>query len=143
MYNKFLIPVDGSERSQKAVEEGIKMASKVGGRVTIYHVVPDYNVFVNYDHTGIAYKSFINELERQGREILEDTQKKYSEYGVITETKLARGNPVQEICNEAKEGCYDIIVMGSRGLGDVFGFFLGSVSSKVVRHADCSVLIIK
>lgn len=54
-----------------------------------------------------------------------------------------QGNAAYEICNEAKNGRYDLIIMANRGPGEIKGYLLGSVSTRVVRHAGCSVLIIK
>ncbi|MCL5935154.1 MAG: universal stress protein, partial [Firmicutes bacterium] len=67
----------------------------------------------------------------------------YSGMGVNIDTKITKGNAAYEICNEAKNGRYDLIIMANRGLGEIKGYLLGSVSNRVVRHAGCSVLIIK
>jgi len=48
-----------------------------------------------------------------------------------------------EICREAKEGRFDLVIMGSRGLGEIKGYLMGSVSNRVVRHASCPVLIVR
>lgn len=58
-------------------------------------------------------------------------------------TKLARGNPAYEICSEAREGRHDLVVMANRGLGEIKGYLMGSVSNRVVRHAGSCVLIVK
>lgn len=53
------------------------------------------------------------------------------------------GRPSERIVEVAKEGKFDVIVMGSRGLGGIKGFFLGSVSDRVADEAACPVLIVK
>jgi len=58
-------------------------------------------------------------------------------------TKLVEGRPSNKIVETAKEGNCDIIVMGSRGLGTIKEFFLGSVSDRVADEATCPVLIVK
>ncbi|MFQ6064459.1 MAG: universal stress protein [Candidatus Bathyarchaeia archaeon] len=58
-------------------------------------------------------------------------------------TKLVEGRPSERIVEVAKEGKFDVIVMGSRGLGGIKGFFLGSVSDRVADEAACPVLIVK
>jgi len=58
-------------------------------------------------------------------------------------TKLVEGRPSNKIVETAKEGNFDIIVMGSRGLGAIKEFFLGSVSDRVADEATCPVLIVK
>jgi nucleotide-binding universal stress UspA family protein len=57
--------------------------------------------------------------------------------------KLVEGRPADEIVETAKEGNFDLIVMGSRGLGGIKEFFLGSVSDRVADEAECPVLIVK
>ena len=58
-------------------------------------------------------------------------------------TKLLEGRPADKIVEAAKEGEFDIIIMGNRGLGGVKEFFLGSVSDRVADEASCPVLIVK
>ena len=58
-------------------------------------------------------------------------------------TKIAEGRPAERIVEAAKEGKFDIIIMGSRGMGGAREFFLGSVSHRVAIEAPCPVLIVK
>lgn len=58
-------------------------------------------------------------------------------------SKLLEGRPSDRIIEAAKEGNFDLIVMGSRGLGGIKRFFLGSVSDRVADEAECPVLIVK
>ena len=58
-------------------------------------------------------------------------------------TVLEEGRPSDKIVETAKEGNFDLIVMGHRGLGRVKEFFLGSVSDRVADEAHCPVLIVK
>jgi nucleotide-binding universal stress UspA family protein len=55
--------------------------------------------------------------------------------------KMAYGEPADKIVAEAKEGAYDLIVVGSRGLGPLGQLLFGSVSARVVKTAPCSVLV--
>ncbi len=143
MYKRILIPTDGSHRSEEAIEKGILLAKTVGAKVTVLHVVPKTPIYAEYDYTGATYKNFLNELEKFGMVMLMMVDEKYDDSGVEVETKLRKGNPSHEICKEAKEGVYDLIVMANRGLGEIKGYLMGSVSSKVVKYSDCSVLIVK
>jgi len=58
-------------------------------------------------------------------------------------TKLVEGRPSDKIIETAEKGNFDIIIMGSRGLGGIKEFFLGSVSDRVADEAACPVLIVK
>lgn len=63
--------------------------------------------------------------------------------GINLNTKILWGNPAQQICVESKEGQYDLIVMGRRGLDENTDYIMGSISNRVVRHASCPVLIVR
>lgn len=64
-------------------------------------------------------------------------------FGSKTTTKLLIGDPADMILRESVEGSFDLIVIGSRGLGSVKEFILGSVSYKVVSHSKIPVLVVK
>ena len=70
----------------------------------------------------------------------EEKAKKLTSLNVFT--RLERGNPDEVIIETAKDGNFDMIVVGSRGLGRR-DFALGSVSSRVAENAPCPVLIVK
>jgi nucleotide-binding universal stress UspA family protein len=63
--------------------------------------------------------------------------------GATVEAVAMEGDPASKIVGYADKGGFDMIVMGSRGLGRFKEMMLGSVSSKVLHHAKCSVLIVK
>ncbi len=143
IYNRILIPTDGSHRSDEAIEKGIALAKSIGARVTILYVIPKTPIYAQYDYSGPSYNAFLLEIEKFGIMMLDLLDEKYADSGMEIETKVRKGHPSHEICTEAKEGIYDLIVMASRGLGEIQGYLLGSISSKVVKYSDCSVLIIK
>jgi nucleotide-binding universal stress UspA family protein len=60
---------------------------------------------------------------------------------VQAETKVANGDPADEIVQEARAGDYDAIIVGTRELGPIVGRLLGSVSRKVVHDAPCAVIV--
>jgi nucleotide-binding universal stress UspA family protein len=59
------------------------------------------------------------------------------------ETELVEGNTVEEIVKKSKEGQFDLIVMGARGLTTIKKLFIGSISEGVIKNASCPVLIVK
>ena len=145
MYKKILVPLDGSARANVAAEHAIDMARTMKAEVMFMHVIPALPPYVNAysDKLGGAYQQIHDELEATGKEIMENAKRDYEGSGVSTEIRVIWGNPAMEICREAKEGRFDLIVMGSRGLGEIKGYLMGSVSNRVVRHASCPVLIVR
>lgn len=145
MYKKILAPTDGSAKSDLAVQEGVRLAKVLDSEIVVFHVVPEIPAILTpyAGRMGESVRGLVEEMESSGAEILKNAEAKYSKEGLQLKTKISRGDAATGICNEAKDGRYDLIVMGSRGLGEIKGFLLGSVSGRVVRHAGCSVLIIR
>lgn len=135
IYKKILIPVDGSDKSILAARHGADLASRVGAKVTLVHVIPTLPVDVR--------SLVLDKISAQGEEILKISAQEISEFNVGTGTEIIIGHPADAICRKARSGKYSIIVMGSRGLSGVKGYLLGSVSSAVVSHAQCPVLIVR
>jgi nucleotide-binding universal stress UspA family protein len=146
MYKKILVPTDGSVMSDLAVEEALKMAKHLGAEVTVLNVTADISPFLVGPYSGLPSKSLdnvVSEMTRNSEEIIEKVEKNYKDRYSNFNTKILTGEPAFAICNEAKEGSYDLIIMANRGLGEIKQFLMGSVSSRVVKHADCSVLIFR
>lgn len=145
MYEKMLVPLDGSPKSVESAQHALKLASDLNGTVTLLYVVnaihPNLNTYG--DRLGGQEQIIRNHLQELGEEILNDVYERLKDMGVPLDTKLVWGNPADIICEEAKEAKYDLIVMGSRGLSQIKSYLLGSVSSRVTRHAPCPVLIVR
>ncbi len=142
MYNKILVPVDGSKSSQKTIAHAAEIASKLGAEVTLLHVIPPLPSAIQ----GRGYaSSIVEEIQKHGSELLEQTKQEFMEFnsGVAVNTEMVYGDPAAEILQKAKNGGYDIIIIGSRGLNELAGFIMGSVSKRVVRHAPCPVLVVR
>lgn len=93
--------------------------------------------------TSTEVSKAVEAAQKVGSSILADGEQKAKSNGVPVETILKEGNTVQEIVKKAREGNYDLIVMGARGLSKIKELLLGSVSDGVIRNAACPVLIVK
>jgi len=155
LFGKILVALDGSEHSLRALTVAIEVAKKFSGKITLIHV---YSVAVRpiimpeatpLTPLGIPVMtseevSRVAEAARKaGGGILADGEKKVKAEGVEVETLLKEGHTVQEIINTAKEGGFDLIVLGVRGLSKIKELLLGSVSDGVLRNAPCPVLVAK
>ncbi|ABO50688.1 UspA domain protein [Desulforamulus reducens MI-1] len=145
MYKKILVPLDGSERSIKALSHTVALAEKLAAKVTLMHVVPSLPPYVNtaVDHLGQVQQSIIEELMKNGKEMLEQFVSSISDKNIEVDTYTVMGQPADEILEKANQDNYELIVIGSRGLGEIKGYIMGSVSNRVSRHASCPVLIIR
>lgn len=139
MFKKILVPLDGSEHSRKALETAIQIAQRFDGKITLIHV---------YSIGGLAASpepvhDFIQAIRRVGARILEEEEKKLKTKGIQVDTILVEGHVVDKIVKTCREGGFDLIVMGARGLSRAKELILGSVSEGVTRHACCPVLVVK
>jgi len=139
LFEKNLVPVDGSRNSAKALKVAIAIAKKFDGKITLIHV---YSVTA-CKHAGMRFDKCVQAIRKAGAGILAKCEKKVKAEGVEVETLLRQGHIVEEIIKTAREGEYDLIVMGSRGLSKIKELLLGSVSTGVTRHARCPVLVVK
>ncbi len=86
----------------------------------------------------------INEEERQhGEQVLAEAKAAFAAASFAVQTVMPQGDAAEEIMRYTSENSVDLIACGSRGLGAVTGWLLGSVSRKLVHYADCSILIVK
>jgi len=136
---KILLATDGSEHSFKAVDEAIKLAKAVGAEVTALSVVHDIVVYGGYESVYFDSES----LAKAAEEILRKTKDTFQQAGIEAKTILGKGNAAEVINTTADEGDFDLIVMGSRGLGGINRLLLGSVSGRVANTSKASVLIVK
>ncbi len=140
---KILVPVDGSEPSNRACQVAKDLAMKFDSDIFLVTVVLTYEyaanrACLNCDNTLLAHE--IEGSEEMLREIKESF---FDELGDRVKTQCLQGDIAGEILDYAKRECADLIVMGSRGLGAFSKTLLGSVSNKIANRGDISVLIVK
>ncbi|TJY41140.1 universal stress protein [Cohnella pontilimi] len=141
-YHHILAAYDGSKAAKKALEHAVAIAS-IGPntKLTVAHVL--YRPV--FDIGSFAYGSseeYMKQVEQFETSIMEHAREiiapiPYSRIVVLT------GNPVPAILDYAKDNHCDLIVMGSRGLGAIQEWMLGSVSHHVVQKAQVPVLVVK
>jgi nucleotide-binding universal stress UspA family protein len=139
MISKILVPVDGSENSEKGLRYACRLASKVGATVTVLHIVA-------IPYTGESAVFHIEPLEDAGRMILERAKKILTEEKCVGANFVLRkgtGNPGHGIVNFGEEENFSLIVMSAKGHSALAHLLMGSVSNMVVKHAPCSILIVK
>jgi nucleotide-binding universal stress UspA family protein len=140
--NNILVATDGSETANKALMETRKLAECMGSKVTIINVASDlvaHPYLMNREY-GIKTNE---DLKKLGKELLDEALKVFEGFPGVVETVIRSGDAGRQIIAEVEKGEYDLIVMGSRGLGAFSRAMLGSVSNKVLNHVDTNVLIIR
>lgn len=135
---------DNTTQANLAVQHAYKMAAAYGASMTIFHVIPDTAVAAAGTGAKAASKpsALVKETKNKAKDMLEQLKKSLANPEVKIDTAVAVGKPSLEVCKKAQIEGYDVIVMGSRGLGKITGLLGGSVSRKVSRHAPCPVILI-
>ncbi len=85
----------------------------------------------------------IENIRNSGNKILTEAKSKAESEKIEVETELVEGNTVEEIVKKSKEGQFNLIVMGARGLTTIKKLIIGSISEGVIKNASCPVLIVK
>ena len=134
---RIALAIDGSDASAKALEFVLTKfqpdcstgkGRRVPIHVSVIHVMP----FVKYPG-----------LKEAHYKLIEQSVRKLIKAGFTAEPVCQLGKPAEEIMKVASKHHTDLIVMGAKGLGAIARFLLGSVSTRVVQHANCSVLVVR
>jgi nucleotide-binding universal stress UspA family protein len=136
---KILVAHDGSRASDKAVQTAISLAREFKSPLTVISVIPELYLteLVELDRARI-----LDTLTADAKKTLERVKAK-AEGVPSVKTLIKYGNPAAEILAEAAKMRATLIVTGSHGRHGAQKFLLGSVSSKIVDHAPCSVMVVK
>jgi nucleotide-binding universal stress UspA family protein len=150
MYKKILIAFDGSEPSKYALDHAVSIAAKWGSELIVLSVVPRVNTPL-FPDGGPApmtslhladYQDSLQEIYAKSlQEAEDDVKEAFPE--VKISSKLLEGRPSSVIVEEADKEDVDLIVIGSRGIGGITGFILGSTSRRVVDTCTKPVLVVK
>jgi len=148
MTKKILIPFDGSEHSKRAILFAADVAQQHNSELFLVHVVKDKDIppeileYIKSEKINGGIGKVSAKLISEG--IMKAARKQVQEMGLkIAKSMVFSGDPVEEIIQFAKNNDIDMIVIGSRGLGQIKGLLLGSVSSKVCHLAECTCVTVK
>lgn len=139
MYHKILVATDGSQSSLKAAQAAARLARLTpDATVTLLHVLhvpPVMMPIVDIPMDAMVRNS--------GREVIDSTIGAINLPEVQIDSEIQVGDPATEIVQMARDGLYDLIVIGTRGLSPIKELFLGSVSHRVANTAPCPVLLVR
>ena len=153
MYKKILVAFDGSEASKHALDHAVNIAEPYGAEIVVLSVVPRVMMPVFPDEgfgaAPITAAQDMSEYQSKMKGIynmsLEDAKKDINEHfpDLKVTTKLLEGRPSSTIVSEADVEEADLIVIGSRGIGGITGWILGSTSRNVVESCTKPILVVK
>lgn len=142
MLTKLLVAIDGSAQSLKGVELALELAQKTGSEVMLLEVVPIIPVY------GSGERKLRQEIDERDSDMTAEAEadlanagRKFEELKIPYKSEVVIGDPAEKICLIADEEKISMIIIGTHGRTGISRFLMGSVSSKVVTHAPCSVLV--
>jgi len=133
---------DFSGTSREALHVVRDLADAIGAHVHLLHVMPDPARLPYGMEAGIVFADLERDLRAQAQRSLEQARDAAGLAAGRTALVIAMGDPAHEIVASARSLRADVIVMGTHGHGVVARLVMGSVADKVLRHADCPVLIV-
>lgn len=141
-----LAAIDGSSHSKKALEFACRFARMYDARLIVMHVIhesPGSDTWV-LGGAAVTVEASQEKLEEAAAGLMSAALEIAAEAGCDdVETVVRGGYPAQQILQYAKKRPVDIIVMGSRGLSDLKGLLLGSVSHKINNLAECTCITVR
>ncbi len=145
-YKHIMVAVDGSETSNLALQEAIKLAKEQHAKLKILHVV-DENILYTGE-TYVDYDTLWASFRKEGQEILNKMteiarQAKIEFESSLVEIKPLEGRIAEKIVHETKAWPADLLVIGTHGRRGFSHLFMGSVAECVVRIATIPVLLIR
>lgn len=144
MYQRILVAVDGSDVSDRALDEALKLAKEQQAQVRIVHVVDTMPPMTG---EGVVYfDAYRQSALEAGRQVLDTAIARARQAGVEAEPMLVETraqHPSRSIVEEARRWPADLIVIGTHGRTGLSHLLLGSVAEGVVRHALIPVLIVR
>ena len=140
MSKRVLVPIDGSEQSDVALDHALKEFSE--DDITVLHVIDPADAGYNAP-VGIpgGSEEWYEAAREDARILFDEAQSVADEYGVTLDTAEELGRPSRTIVEFAEENGFDQIVMGSHGRSGVSRILLGSVAETVVRRATVPVTV--
>lgn len=135
---KILVPLDGSKKSFEGLNEAIYLARQCNATITGICVIPLYTIDL-----GRLLTSLKKESEKEVKKFMSKAKTISAQNGVVFYEKILYGNEAWEITEFASYKKFDIIVIGSRGMGALKEAFLGSVANSVVHKSKIPVLVVK
>lgn len=138
MYDRILLPTDGSRGNDRAIEQAIDLAALTGAELHVLFVVEDMPYAPEMMDGRVQER-----LQEIGKDAIADIRERADDAGVGIETAIEDGKPHRAILEYADDESIDCIVMGTHGRSGLDRYLLGSVTERVVRAAEIPVLTVR
>ena len=150
-FSRILLPYDGKEMSDKALEEAVKFAKQIGSHITILYVIDERYArpsglfsFLREEHTLNEAKMELRRvLSSAAQKMLEEKLGRLKENGISAAVEIVYGAPSEEILKFAESKKFDMMIIGSRSLKSFKKFrALGSVARRVSELSEIPIMLV-
>lgn len=139
MFGIILVALDGSEQSLLALTYAKQLAETHHAKMVMIHVYPGTSDLRDVP----GYEKLVAQRKNVGQKILDHARSRLGGVSFEVETDLLEGPAADAILSVAEVRKADLIVLGTRGMGNLKGVIFGSVSTKVMHYAPCPVLVVR
>jgi len=146
MYNRILVPVDGSATSKRGLQEAIRLAQLTKGRVRLLHVMDVLSLAIAGEGYSMSSGDLIDFAGKRGEEVLAEAKHVVEAAGVPVETSLVdnvSGRVAELVADGVAGWKADVVVLGTHGRRGVGRLMLGSDAEQIVRTSAVPVLLVR
>ncbi len=146
MYQRILVPVDGSTTSSQGLDEAIKLATLTGGSLRLLHVVDELSAAMSMSDYGAVSPDIFRMLKEGGEQVLANAKTLAQARQVPVDTVLIEGfsgRLSDQVTAQAAQWGADVVVLGSHGRRGVGRMLLGSDAEQIIRNSKVPVLVVR
>jgi nucleotide-binding universal stress UspA family protein len=146
MYQRILVPIDGSATSDLGLDEAVKLAALTGARLRLIHVVDELTLFSGFEPAAVLATDMIPLMKEAGEKILAAGKARVAAAGIVADTFLYQtyGAAVFDlVVEQAQAWKADLIVIGTHGRRGVDRLLMGSDAEQILRIAPVPVLLVR
>ena len=146
MYQRILVPIDGSSTSSRGLTEAIQVARLTGGRLRLVHVIDELSFALAMDAYAGYAGTWLEELRTNATKMLQAAQARAAEENVEADTVLidrSKGAVHDQVIAEAEASKADLIVIGTHGRRGIGRWVMGSSAEHILRMSPVPVLLVR
>jgi len=142
VFNHLVVPVDGSEPSNKTVSLAIEIAKNQKASIVFCHAIDEVSMIRAAGAAGVDWQPGVEDLRGEGKRVLDAAMRQADQAGLEAHAVMSDRAPVDAILDVVKDHAANLIVMGTHGRRGFSRAWLGSVTEGVLRHAHIPMLIV-
>ncbi len=144
MFERILVPVDGSSTARQAIDKALQIAEKFDSTVTLIYVLDPYAFTGVGTDFSYGQREYLSAATAEANEAISAATRMFEENGIPVKGTVVEGHTVYRSILDAAEAVNaDLIVMGSHGRRGLEKLVLGSVTAQVLSHAHLAVLVVR